>query len=144
MADTRYRHLECRTEPGILVMTVTEANVQGEEIAEELRDEMLAALEAAGVSNVAVDFHHVQYISSTAFRPLLAVRRRLQETGGRIVLFGLTKGIGDVFYTTRMIAADGVMRPIFEMAPDEARAVARLNQPPEADAPGGSAGGAAG
>lgn len=138
MADTSYRHLECRTTEGVLVMTVTEPKVQGEEIAEELRDEMLAALAAAGVNKVAVDFQRVQFISSTAFRPLLAVRRRLQEADGRIVLFGLSKVIGDIFYTTRMVAADGAVRPLFEVEPDEARALTHLNQPPTTEAPGGS------
>jgi anti-anti-sigma factor len=129
MAEPHYRHLECRTEQGVLVILITEPKVQGEQVAEELRDEMLAALAVSGVSKVAVDFRNVQYISSTAFRPLLAVRRNLQETGGRIILCGLTKVIGDVFYTTRMIGSDGVMKAIFEMEPDEARAVAALNQP---------------
>ncbi|HEV3262540.1 MAG TPA: STAS domain-containing protein [Gemmataceae bacterium] len=128
MSEKTYRYLRCRTEQGVLVLTITEPRVQGDDVAETLRQEMLAAVDESGSSKVVIDFRHAEYISSAAFRPLLALRRKLQETGGRIMLCGLSETVGDVFYTTRMISDGGTVSPLFEMEPDEAAAIARLTR----------------
>jgi len=126
MPEKTYRYLQCRTEQDVLVLTITEARVQGDEVAEDLRQEMLAAVDESGCGKVVIDFRHAEYLSSAAFRPLLALRRKLQETGGRIMLCGLSETVGDVFYTTRMISDGGTVQPLFDMEPDEAAAIARL------------------
>lgn len=127
-------YLETREEDGVLVFTINAARVEGEDVAEALRHEMLAALANTGSRRVVVDFQHTRYISSAAFRPLLSLRRNLQESGGRLLICGLTPLVGDIFYTTRMISPDGSFTPMFEMEPTAAAAVARLR---------GSAGGGA-
>jgi anti-anti-sigma factor len=126
MPTTRDFPVKISTDQGILVLTITEPRVQGEEVAEILRQEMLAALERSGARQVVVDFQHALYISSAAFRPLLSLRRKLQETNGRIVLCGLSKAIGDVFYTTQMISDTGSVAPLFEMQKDVPSAIAHL------------------
>lgn len=129
MAETNASHLTSSTEPGVLVMTITEKRVEGEETAEALREEMLATVAAAGAREVVVDFRNAQYISSAAFRPLLSLRRQLQQAGGRVVLCGLSAAVGDVFHTTRMVSDRGEITPLFEMEPDLASAIARLKRP---------------
>jgi len=127
MSAQDYHHLTAGIEQGVLVLTITEAKVQGDQIAEALRQEMLTALAHSGLGKVVVDFRHAEYISSAAFRPLLALRRQLQEAGGRLLLCGLSSVVGDVFHTTRMIDAGGSVTPMFEMETDVVAAVARLN-----------------
>jgi anti-sigma B factor antagonist len=114
----------------VLVFTIVETKVQGEDVAETLRQEMLAAVDRAGIFKVVVDFRNVRYISSAAFRPLLSLRRRVQEAGGQIILCGLTNVVGDIFHATRMIDPSGSVRTMFEIEPTVAAAVARLTLPP--------------
>jgi anti-anti-sigma factor len=127
---TSFLHLTSRTQEGVLVLTITENSVEGEEVPEALRQEMLAAVAKTNARKVVVDFQQTQYISSAAFRPLLALRRKLQEVGGRMLVCGLNPVVGDVFYTTRMISTGASFTAPFEMEPDVAAAVARLRDDP--------------
>lgn len=128
MSEPSFYHLTSSVDQGVLVLTITDRKVQGHETAEALRQEMLAALVQAGVCQVVVNFRNTQCISSVAFMPLLNLRRKLQEMTGRIVLCGLSKEVGDVFYTTRMISPTGAATSLFEMEPDVPAAIAHLTQ----------------
>jgi anti-anti-sigma factor len=112
--------------PNAVVLTITEPQIEGYEIAEALERELLAAVDHAGVRNVIVDFQQVRYISSVAFAPLLKTRHKLQKVNGRLLVCGLSSMIGDVFYTTRMISPSGDFTAPFELQPDVAAALASL------------------
>src|SRR4051795_1600043 len=101
MPEAQDQHLTTQLLDGVLVLTIVDRQVEGEEVPEALRQEMLSAVEKTGVRSVVVNFCNTRLISSAAFRPLLALRRKLLEEGGRLVLCGLSPIIGDVFYTTR-------------------------------------------
>ena len=116
-------------EQGVLVLTLTSPRVQGEETAEALRQELTAALEQSGIYQVVVDFRNARFLSSAAFRPLLLLRRKLQEQGGRLLLCNLSRTVADVFRTTRLISDSGDVTAMFEMEPDLPAALARLNAP---------------
>lgn len=120
--------LQSSLEQSILVLTVTQPRIQGEEAAQALRDEMHAAVEQAGVNRVVVDLQHVRYLSSVAFWPLLSLRRQLLGTGGRLMICGLSGDIEDVFLTTKMISTGGTVDAPFEVAADVAEARARLRE----------------
>jgi anti-anti-sigma factor len=111
---------------GVLVLTVTQPRIQGEEIAQQLREEMHLAVQRTGCNRVVVDLQHAVYLSSVAFWPLLSLRRQLLDSGGRLILCGLNPDIEDVFATTKMISTGGAIDAPFEVAADAAAAVARL------------------
>ena len=127
MPEAPYRLLKTDAVGDVMVLTITEPQVEGDEIATALQRELLAAVDAAGASKVVVDFQHVRYISSVAFAPLLKLRRKLQEGNGRLLVCGLNSMVGDVFYSTRMVSPSGEFTAPFEMHPDAAAAVAALN-----------------
>ncbi len=118
--------LHSSVEQGILVLTIAQSRIQGEEIAQALREEMQLALEQAGVNRVVIDLRHACYMSSAAFWPLLSLRRQLLDAGGRLIICGLSGDIEDVFTTTKMISLGGEVDAPFEVAPDAAAAVAHL------------------
>jgi anti-anti-sigma factor len=126
MSEPQPRHLKSSIEQGILVLTITETQLQNEAQTETLLHEMLAAVSSLRVPKLVSNFQHIKYISSVAFRPLLHLRRKVQEAAGRMVLCGLTPVVGDVFYTTRLVSPDGSFAAPFEMEPDVASAIARL------------------
>jgi anti-anti-sigma factor len=139
MSQPPSRCLDSCLEQGVLVLTIIERKVQGEEMASQLRQEMLAALAEAPTANVVVDFQHTEYISSVAFWPLLSLYRKLMETGGRLTVCGLSKTVGDVFFTTRLIQPGGSFGAPFGLEPDRASAISRLTGRSAADSPNATA-----
>ena len=118
--------LQSSLEQGVLVLTIMQARIQGEEAAQALRDEMRAAVENAGVNRVVVDLQHARYLSSVAFWPLLTLRRQLLDAGGRLMICGLSGDVEDIFRTTKMISTGGAVDAPFDVAEDAADAMARL------------------
>jgi anti-anti-sigma factor len=111
----------------VQVLTFTTRQIQDEKTAEAILLELLELIEQNRSRKVVIDLQNIKYISSVAFRPLLNIRRKLQEMGGRLVLCGLSSVIGDVFYTTKLVSADGSFAAPFELEPDASAAIARLN-----------------
>jgi anti-anti-sigma factor len=133
MAETQYRLLRVKADGDVLVLTLTEEQVEGDAVAQALQRELLAAATAAGSHKVIVDFQNVKYISSVAFSPLLALRRHLNGAGGRLVVCGLNEMVGDIFYTTKMVSPSGTFAAPFEMQPDVSAAIAALNPPTQTE-----------
>jgi anti-anti-sigma factor len=118
--------LEPAVDRGVLVLTVTTPNIEGELLAEQLRQEMLAAVGQHQATRVVIDLTHTRYVSSIVFWPLLTLRKRLAAEGGRLLICGLGGMVYDVFTTTKMVDTGGSPDAPFETAPDRAAAVARL------------------
>ena len=71
--------------------------------------------------------------SGFSFRPFLSLRRRLQESGGRLVFCNLTPAVSEVFQVVRLISADGSSPAPFDVKPDVSAALAFLQAPLSAD-----------
>lgn len=127
MTRTPSRYVETSLQSGVLVLTLKTRQIEGEEIAADLRQEMTAAVDAAGVSKVVIDLQHIHYISSVALSPLLGLRKKLREANGQIIICNLSRSVGDVFYATKLVSSSGDFSAPFEMAPDVPTAVGRLS-----------------
>jgi anti-anti-sigma factor len=127
MPEPQPRHLQARTEQDVLVLKIVDDHVHSDALADALREELLTAVGSGPGAKVALDFSNVEYLSSAGFRPLLSLRRRLHETGGRMVLCHLSPEVTNVFRITRLVSTSGSSTAPFEVEPDVAAAVARLN-----------------
>src|SRR5438270_743634 len=125
-----YEHLETRVEQGVLVLTVTAPRLRSDafELVEALRQELLAAVAEAKLPRVALDLARVEYFGSAGFRPLLSLRRQVQERNGHLVLCNLHPDVEEVLLVTRLINLRDPAAATFEVARDVPAAVARLNQ----------------
>ena len=74
-------------------------------MAQQVTDDTLAAVAHAGAKDVVVNMEHVEFLTSANFRPLLALRKKLLEAHGQVVLCGLTQILQDIFEATRMISS---------------------------------------
>lgn len=128
MSQTSFQHLDCRQEPGALVVTLKDSHVSGDELAEAIRKELLNASEEFEVSKWIVDFSRVQFFTSSGIRPLLTLHRKLQSSGARLVLCNLREDIAEVFHATRLLATAGAPPGPFEAAPDLENALRRLRR----------------
>jgi anti-anti-sigma factor len=122
MPDTLYHHVECPA----LILSITEAQLQGDLVADALREDLLSAVDRSGARSVVLDFRRVTYVSSVAFRPLLSLHRKLKQGGGRLILCGMNDRVTEVFHVTRLISTTGVSAAPFESQPDVPAAVASL------------------
>lgn len=126
MPENSPRHIRCRKEAGVLVIAFADKELRGDAMMEEVRKEMLAAVNESDSGKVVVDFRGVTYLSSAAFRPLLSLYRKLQERGGRMIFCNLAPEIHEMFAVTRLISTSRSATAPFEMAADPAEAVGRL------------------
>ena len=126
MADTKFSHISCRKEDGVLVILLLDQKLQGDELADGLRHDFLEALSTHGLNKVVIDFHNVKYLSTAGFRPLLTLHRKLHEVEGRMVFCNLTPETEEVFVVTRLISANRFSTAPFESAGDLPAALARF------------------
>src|SRR5262249_19718624 len=129
MTEPQFRYVRAGTQQGVLVLTVTPHQVRSGdfELVDALRQELLDAGGRGSARKVVVDLSAVEYLGSGGFRPLLSLRKRLQETGGEMLLCGLQADVRDVLQTSRLINAAGTSDAPFGEAPDLPQAIARLN-----------------
>jgi anti-anti-sigma factor len=121
------RLLKSRSEQGVLVLTVTEPHLRGDVLVTALREELLAAVSGAPAPRVVLDFRLVTVLCSEGFRPLISLRRRIQELGGRLVLCHLGPVVAQVFQATRMVSTSRSSTAAFDVQPDLRAALASLS-----------------
>jgi anti-anti-sigma factor len=126
MDAPHFRHLRCRVEGDVLVVVLAPAHIQGDELAEALRDELHTAVRHFGKKQLVLDFQVVNYLGSAGFRPLLSIYRKLQTLGGRMILCNLSFEVGEVLVITRLISTSGSLTAPFEQAADVAEALRKL------------------
>ncbi len=107
MSEPSYAHLTSRVENGVLVLTLTDAQVRGDDLAEALRAELLDAVTHSGLPRVVLDLRDVEFISSVAFRPLLQLHGKVKEMGGRLVVCEMAPPVAEVMRLTRMVSSRG-------------------------------------
>src|SRR5262245_48879292 len=110
----------------VVVTHLAVAELRGDELADQLREQLLTFYHRAQAANVVVDMRGVTYLSSAGFRPLLSLQRAVREGGGRLVLCNLDPKVAEVFGVMRLIGGGGVSRATFEVQPDVPAAVASL------------------
>ncbi|HYT90212.1 MAG TPA: STAS domain-containing protein [Gemmataceae bacterium] len=128
MAEPSFHHLQCRTEQGVLIATLLTPELQSEELAGVVRDELHQAIDAHKTAKVIVDFQHVRFLGSAGFRPLISLYRRLQDAGGRLILCGLSAEVARAFAVTRLIKTGRTATAPFEVTSDQATALRRLTR----------------
>ncbi len=79
----------------------------------------LAPLLAGAHPRIVIDFSAVEYISSAGLRILLVAARRVQESGGGLVLCGMGSAVRQVFYLAGFL-------PLFTIRDTREDAVAHL------------------
>ncbi len=129
MAAPPLKHLRSRTEQGILVLTLTDSEIQGEALTEDLRLELLSALGEIANPRVVLDFHPVQRITTVCLRALLNFRRHIRDKCGQLLLCNLAPKVAELLFTTRLASPTPSSLIPFAVAPDVRTAIAHLSAP---------------
>src|SRR5262245_24106092 len=114
MSDPQHwKHLAC---PAV-VFAVRIGEIRGDALADELRDELLAAYERAAAVHVVLDLQPVSFLSSAGFRPFLSLQRQVRARGGRMVLCRLRPEVEEILSVTRLISRHGAAPAAFLVQP---------------------------
>jgi anti-anti-sigma factor len=124
--ETAYHHLKAAQKQGVLILTLLDEQIRGDELADALSQEMLAAAQEAGTNKVVIDMARVTYMSTVGFRPLLRVQKMVKEAGGRVVLCNLHPVVDETLHVTRLISTVRTMPSPFEKQADVDAAIASL------------------
>src|SRR5438552_461659 len=119
---------DSRLQCPVVVLALTDNQILGDELADVLRDQMLAIAVQTQAQNVILDFGRVSFLSSSGFRPLLSLHRLLRQQNGKLLLCCLSPEVFEIFEVTRLICTKGITRAPFEVFPDVPSAVASLFQ----------------
>jgi anti-anti-sigma factor len=128
MTETQSPHLTSHLDRGVLVLTLTEPHVQGDDLCDVIYQELLAAVAGQSPPRAVVDFRQVTTISAAGLRILLNFRRHLRQQGGALILCGLSEAVAEVFFTTNLVSATASTLIPFALAADVAAAVAHLSK----------------
>jgi anti-anti-sigma factor len=109
-----------------LVLTICETQLQGDRLLTSLRHELEQAIGWGEARDVVLDLRHVQSLSSAALRPLLSLRRDLEERSRRLILCELSPAVAAVLRAVRMVGASRSSADAFDVQADLAAAVAHL------------------
>lgn len=126
MSEHTFPHLRCRIDQGVMVVTLTDATIQDDHLGDTVRADLHAALDRFRARHAIVDLSQVTYLSSSGFRPLLSLYRRLQADGGRVVLCQMRPDVEEVFALTRILRTSSASTAPFERAADVRSAVRML------------------
>jgi len=85
-------------------------------------EQRLSALLAAPRARLVIDFSGVEYISSAGLRILLVAARRVQQSGGALVLCAMGDAVRQVFHLAGFV-------PLFTIRETRADAVTRIASP---------------
>ena len=127
---TRRPHLlKSRSEQGVLILTITAPHLGGDALVHELGEELSAAVNGAQAPKVVLDFQPVTALASAGFRPLLSLRRKIEERGGRLVLCNMGPVVEQAWRATRLISTSRSSAAAFDLQPTLAAALATFASP---------------
>jgi anti-anti-sigma factor len=113
----------------VLLLTITAAEVRGDEITSQLEHVFTAEMARTGATKVVVDMGAVTYITSTGVRTLLTLYHHVKKLGGRVALCRLSEMVSEVLALMRFIDPAGQLPAPFEVRADVTEAVLALLRP---------------
>jgi anti-sigma B factor antagonist len=119
-------HISAREQNGVLILRLQIERISSYELAEAMGRELLDAVSGKQAPKVAVDLGKLTYMSSVGYGPLITLRSRVRESGGRLILCGLNGVVKEVFEATRLLINPNSPKSLFEFTETVEQAVGLL------------------
>jgi anti-anti-sigma factor len=106
-------------------------------VAEELRYELVHAVQRSNTKKIVLDLRNISFITSLACVAFIGLKHGVREQGGRLLLCEMSEFIRKIFNAKRLLTPSSSTGSVaFEEAETLAEAIRRLNQPdPARDCP---------
>lgn len=109
------RFVSRREEQGVTILALELARISDYEVAEAIGKALVEAALQGPAPKVVVDLEKLQYMSSVGYGPLITLRSRVLEAGGRLVLCRLSKVVQEMFDATRLLINPRSPSSLFEV-----------------------------
>ena len=102
MSQASRRHLRVEDIDGVAVVSFVDTKIVTEENIQEVGDQLYSLVEDDGHKKILLNFGNVEFLSSAALGKLIALHKKLQAVGGRLILCNIDPEIYEVFEITRL------------------------------------------
>ena len=86
----------------VTAVRFTEPEIMDAQQAESIAEQLFGLVDERRRKKLLLNLHNVEYLSSTALGKLVALRKKLQTAGGRLVLCGLDPQVYEVLAITSL------------------------------------------
>ena len=124
--ESAFRHLRISTSQGVLVLSVTSAQLLDDEATESLGRELAAAVTRSAARAVVLDLGGVSAVTGALGGILVGLHNLINQRGGRLLLCGLSNHVAEVLRLTGSLGGMDTRAAPLKAAPDVSAAVARL------------------
>ena len=131
MSGQAFQHLHCNIAQDALVATVTKQRLDSENLMDEFRSELFAAVDTHRSVHLVLDLQNVQILQTLVLKTLLDLRKKVTIQKGRMVLCGLKPVVHEVLRITGFIDIKDPSRNLFDVVADVSCALDRINAPSE-------------
>ena len=108
----RRRRLEVEDIGDITVVNLLDKKILDDQNIQVIGEQLLSLVEELGRQKILLNFANVEFLSSAALGKLIVLNRKLNETGGKLVLCNIDRNIYEVFEITKL-------NKVFAIAKDE-------------------------
>ena len=117
MSMSTHRRIDVSAQGPVTIVQIVDKKILDESAIQEMGSEILGLIEQDGRRSLALDFSHVEYLSSAALGKLLTLDRKMKGHQGRLSLCSIRPEILEVFQITKL-------NKVFDIRKDVAEAVA--------------------
>jgi anti-sigma B factor antagonist len=98
----RRRRLEVEDIGDVTVVNFVDRRILDEQNIQVIGDQLFSLVDEVGRRKILLNFGNVEFLSSAALGKLIALHKKLQAVGGRLVLCNIDPEIHEVFEITRL------------------------------------------
>jgi anti-sigma B factor antagonist len=98
----RRRRLEVEDIGDVTVVNFVDRKILDEQNVQVIGEQLFSLVDDSGRYKLLLNFHNVEYLSSTALGKLITFNKKLQAAGGKLVLCEISPTIYEVFEITRL------------------------------------------
>ena len=101
-AQPRRRRLEVEDIGDVTVVNFTDKKILDEQNIQVIGEQLFSLVDEVGRRKILLNFGNVEFLSSAALGKLIALHKKLQAVGGRLILCNIDPEIYEVFEITRL------------------------------------------
>lgn len=98
----RRRRLELEEVGGVMLVSFVDKKLLDEQNILTVREQLYSLIEEQGVRYMALNFSNVEFASSAFLGALFTTHKKIQAHGGKLVLYGISKDLLEVFEITKL------------------------------------------
>jgi len=101
-AQSRRRRLEVEDIGDVTVVNFTDRKILDEQNIQIIGEQLFSLVDELGRRKLLLNFGNVEYMSSAALGKLITLNKKVQASGGRLILCNIDPQIREVFEITKL------------------------------------------